>query len=254
MFVANIGATLAAVNIPADSNQPKPATSAGFPACFQTERGLEFAFAELHTSLVQAHSDESDEGDFVLWRRKPNPAAAPLSGTYGGRHGKVTGRIRSLGEYWLTAILDDCSAVYAMDTSMHSAEGPLMHLQSVGRIYYVSHLQFARSLQGRFLRVRHEGLEPYQRLYDPEGKGQYPLLRHDLLQVIGVETRRYGYTKGIGGFYVRVRNERGQTGLIKFHQDYLMGENGESLWSVSVQGAADQSVFVSYPEKVYAAE
>ena len=195
--------------------------------------GLEFAFADLDPSLADGH--------FVLWRRSPKLVSEPLAAHYGGRRGKLSGEFFwEDGERWFPAMLDDCTQVYAMDTSAGSPEGPMLHLQSVARIYYLRHLEFARSLVGQRLMVFGPGLEPLHRLYTADNHVSYPLVDGELVEVLGVETHRYGHTKGLGGFYVLVRNSIGQTGLIKFHHDYLFGEMGEPLWSMlNASGSGD---------------
>jgi len=262
------GPVSAALNIPAEAPSAADATvtvstSTATTHCeFAALPGLEFAFAELDASMSSAGQDaevdpESDEAvnHYVLWRHKPSPVAAPLSAEYGGRHGKVTGRyFWNLGERWITAQLDDCSEIYAMDTSRNTAEGPLMHLESVGRIYYLTHLDFARSLIGSSLRVNAASLEPNQRLYPIESEERHPLLPGDVLEVVGVETRRFGYTKGIGGFYLGVRNQRGEEGLVKFHHDYLTGLNGEFLWNLQPNRDGNGAVLVYQAGAIHAAE
>lgn len=249
------------VNIPVTAPEPKMALPLGSESegalqvvvplnasCdFAQRPGLEFAFAELDGSLLRRTAGESGaEGDdsYVLWRLQPSPAAYSLPRSYGGRRGKITGEFFwNLGERWITAVLDDCSTVYAMDTSAQTPEGPLMHLQSVGRIYYRDHVRFAESLVGQRLRVNAATLEPHHRLYGEDGVA-YPLRLNDSYEVLGVETRRFGFTKGIGGFYVRVRNARDETGLIKFHHDYLTGAEGQFLWSLQPNRTANGAVLV----------
>ncbi len=262
------GPVSAALNIPAATPSAADATTtavAASPAThceFAALPGLEFAFAELDASMSPsapgdeaAAAAEDTAGHYVLWRRKPSPVAPPLEADYGGRRGKVTGRyFWNLGERWITAQLDDCSEVYAMDTSRNTSEGPLMHLESVGRIYYLTHLDFARSLIGSSLRVNAASLEPNQRLYPLESDERHPLLPGDVLEVLGVETRRFGYTKGIGGFYLGVRNQRGEEGLVKFHHDYLTGLNGEFLWSLQPDREGNGAVLVYQAGAIHAAE
>ena len=240
LMMISSGPAVSAVNIPAEETVTVACDFARLP-------GLEFAFSELDDSLSGDDDDAVDPAEasaFVLWRTEPSPVAIPLSREFGGRHGKVSGRyFWNLGERWIAARLDDCSEVFAMDTSRYANEGPLMHLQSVGRIYYTTHRDFAESLVGQFLRVNSDSLEPRQRLYSASGRAvSYPFLRDEVLEVLGVETRRFGYTKGIGGFYVRVRNVRGEEGLVKFHHDYLTGFNGEFLWSLQPDNKVDGAV------------
>lgn len=193
--------------------------------------GVRFAFPVLSDSLL--------DGDFVLWRRRPSLLAEPLSAGYGGRQGVLSGAyFYAQGERWFPAQLEDCSYVYAMDTSAHADEGPFLHLQSVGRVYFLQTLSFARSLVGQVLRVRSAGLEPNHRLYTPSKWRSFPLFADEPLTVLGVETRRYGHTKGLGGFYLEVRNEAGQEGLIKFHHDYLQGRQRQPLWELQQDWSA----------------
>ncbi len=257
------GPVSAAINIPAEAPAAAeiPAVAphdALIPQCdFAALPGLEFAFAELDDSLHQGtklQESSADSSNYVLWRSEPSPVAPPLPQSYGGRHGKVTGKyFWKLGERWISAQLDDCSEVFAMDTSHNAAEGPLMHLESVGRIYYLTHLDFARSLVGTSLRVNGATLEPQQKLYARDDQ-RYPLLAGDVLEVLGVETRRFGYTKGLGGFYLAVRNQRGEEGLVKFHHDYLTGLAGEFLWSLQPNREANGAVLVYRAGSIHAAE
>lgn len=259
------GPVSAAINIPAEAPPAAEVPVITSPtlleaSCgFERLPGLEFAFAELDDSMggktpVPAEAARADS-NYVLWRSEPSPAASPLPKSYGGRHGKVTGKyFWNLGERWISAQLDDCTEVFAMDTSHNTAEGPLMHLESVGRIYYLTHLDFARSLIGTPLRVNEATLEPNQRLYAAQGDFKYPLLPGDELEVLGVETRRFGFTKGIGGFYLAVRNQRGEEGLVKFHHDYLTGLHGEFLWSLQPNQKANGAVLVYRSGSIHAAE
>lgn len=246
------GPVWSSTNIPATVN-----TSA---ACeFDALPGLEFVFAELDDSLAfhpgEPASVNPDDSVFVLWRSQPSPKAPPLSRDFGGRHGKVTGRyFWNQGERWVTAQLDDCREVYALDTSRYTGEGPLMHLQSVGRIYYAKHLDFAVSLIGRDLRASWSTLEPNHRLYRESGGKSVRLIPGESLHVLGVETRRYGFTKGLGGFYLLVRNRQGEEGLVKFHHDYLTGLKGEFLWDLQNSPGADGAVLVYSMNSRHAAE
>lgn len=203
----------------------------GEAACdFDALAGLEFAFPQLDATLRGV--------GYVLWRLEPSLLADPLPPSYAGRRGKLEGGwFWAQGERWLVGVLDDCGAVYAMDTSEASAEGPLLNLASVGRIYYLRHLRFARGLVGSQLRVAPQ-LEPNHRLYAPAGGSVDRLAPGELLEVLGVHTPRYGHTKGLGGFYLEVRNARGQQGLVKFHHDYLQGPQGEPLWSLALRPAS----------------
>lgn len=246
------GPVLSSTNIPVAVNMPG--------ACdFRALPGLEFVFAELDESLSASAENVGAAGDqdaaFVLWREQPSPKAPPLSRDYGGRHGKVTGRyFWSQGERWVSAKLDDCHEVFAVDTSRFTGEGPLMHLQSVGRIYYATHLDFAVSLIGQDLRASWSTLEPNHRLYGESGEDSVRLVPGELLHVLGVETRRYGFTKGLGGFYLVVRNAQGVEGLVKFHHDYLTGLKGEFLWDLQNSPGANGAVLIHNMHSRHAAE
>lgn len=175
----------------------------------------EFVFSEADQRLQRF--------GYVLWHRNPSVLEEPLAyNGYAGRRGKLLADvIKADNRLWHVAVMQNCEKVYAQRNVPGAPFQGLKHLEYNGRVYFRSGLLHAKRLVNQNIWVNQTGLEVRQKMYTANPSVSYPLVHGQKLTVVGVDTKRYSHTKGVGPFFLRVRDERGQEGLLKFNEQYF---------------------------------
>lgn len=160
---------------------------------------------------------------YLLWHKSPSVLEEPLEyGAYVNRRGKLLANvINADNRLWHVAVMENCEKIFAERNVPGAPFQGLKHLEYNGRVYFRSGLLHAKRLVNKDIWVNETGLEVRQKMYTADPRISYPLSHGQRLQVIGVDTKRYAHTKGVGPFFLRVRDDQGRDGLLKFNEQYF---------------------------------
>lgn len=211
---------------------------------FQAVQGKEFTFKEIYPGGRKL--------GYSSWSERPDIDSGNLSYyKYVGKSGKLTSqKLRSSNWssfYYQRAILEDCGVVYVQPISRLNAK-PYTYYPDV---YFQSQVDQAKTLIGKRIWVNNTSFAGRNKLITDSREVSYPTYNTEPLTVIGLSFHSYGYATGIQPFFLKVRNDNGQQGLLGFNNGSFYRSNPvPKTTPTNVRTAIEQQrVFIGMNEK-----
>jgi hypothetical protein len=134
-----------------------------------------------------------------------NPFSDLSHEIYHGKKGKLTNEFMDYNNNFRKAVLEDNEIVYHRCYSSYATT-----LDYEG-VVFDKDLAAARSLIGKTVYAK------VKELYTPNESICYPLYNYEPVVVVDVVVGLYGYVRGVGPFFLKVKNHKGEEGMLRYY-------------------------------------
>lgn len=176
-------------------------------------QGEQFTFAQTFKG--------GEKYGYQFWGTKPDTSSPNLSyENYVGKSGKLTSEklysTHSRISFHRKAVLENCEEVY-----IRLFEGS----ESYNGIYFESEILAAKKLISTTIWVNNTNVIKPQSIITESEKIEYQTFNTEPLTVTGIVLTSYGHSRGSGPFFIKVRKNTGEEGLLKFNNSYFYDKN-----------------------------
>lgn len=196
-------AVFIAVCVSGCASRPK---MAGPPPCvYEKVDGDPFEFVPTYPG--------GEGGGYFGWKAHPDSTKRLSYFNYMGRKGKLTAEISTSNDsLYRKAILENCEVVFAVISKEYPVYQGAVLAKELAR---------AQALVGRQIWSNNALVLKNLDLITPDPRRSYPLKNIEPLRVTGVVLDQYGHASGAGSFFIKVRKETGEEGLLRFSDQYF---------------------------------
>jgi hypothetical protein len=150
---------------------------------------------------------------YFSWKTHPDSTKRLPYFNYVGRKGKLTSEIITTTDYlYRKAILENCEVVFAEISKEYPVYQGAVLAKDLAR---------ARALIGKQIWSNNALVVKNLDLITADPKRSYPIRNIERLLVTDVVLAQYGHASGAGSFFIKVRKESGEEGLLKFSDQYF---------------------------------
>lgn len=179
---------------------------------YQSIEGEVFTFSSTYAG--------GEKYPYFSWSKNPSTAGWKLShNNYVGKKGKLTTDIVKESVYssfsYQKAVLENCEIVYAQISQKNTA---------IDGVYFDKEIQEANKLIGKLIFVKNTLVLKPQKLITEAKDITYSLKNIERLNVIDISFQSFPYSMGTGPFFLKVKKENGDEGLIKYNSRYFYTE------------------------------
>ena len=154
-----------------------------------------------------------ERAGYFSWKTSPDSAKRLSYFAYVGRKGKLTSEITTTSDsLYRKAILENCEVVFAEITKEYPVYQGALLAKDLAR---------ARSLVGKQIWSNNALVIKNLDLITADPRRSYPVRNIERLLVTGVVLEQYGHASGAGPFFIKVRKDSGEEGLLKFSDQYF---------------------------------
>lgn len=192
-----------AVYVSGCASRPK---MAGPPPCvYEKVDGDPFEFVPTYPG--------GEGGGYFGWKTHPDAAKRLPYFAYVGRKGKLTSEVITTSDsLYRKAILENCEVVFAEISKEYPVYQGAVLAKDLAR---------ARSLVGRQIWSNNALVMKNLDLITADPRRSYPVRNIERLLVTGVVLQQYGHASGASSFFIKVRKDSGEEGLLRFSDQYF---------------------------------
>ena len=120
-------------------------------------------------------------------------------------------------------ILEDCTVFYSKNYTRYTRNKFVENY--VERAYFIEDLKRAKGYIGKNIWKKLSYSSNHRKLATNEKGKTFDILPYEKLEVIGIDTRIYNHIEGYTPFFLKVKDGKGNEGLVKYSSEAIYREN-----------------------------